>query len=109
MKFLFKTKKGAAEKIAVIHQAAFRILVFNRVETLDVEIGKQLPVNVTVFVPWYTDVNTDVLELTVISEESGETYGRICVLIFLQPQSHLIYLLSKGLLSSRIALGICRV
>ena len=44
-------------------------------ETLDVEIGKQLPVNVTIFVPWYTDVNTDVLELTVISEESGETFS----------------------------------
>ncbi|MCK4996653.1 MAG: hypothetical protein KAR55_07155, partial [Thermoplasmatales archaeon] len=44
-------------------------------KTLDVEIGKKLVVHVTVFVPWYTDINTDALELIVISKESGETFS----------------------------------
>lgn len=45
-------------------------------EIMDVDIGEEFIVNVTVSVPWYTDIPSDVLKFTVISKESDGEFSR---------------------------------
>ncbi len=62
-------------KIEASSEHNWSVEVVDHHEIQGVKIGEQLSVNVTVFVPWYTDINTDILELTVYSIESGETFS----------------------------------
>jgi len=44
-------------------------------EIMDVDIGEEFLVDVTVSVPWYTDIPSDVLKFTVISKESDGEFS----------------------------------
>jgi uncharacterized membrane protein len=47
---------------------------YKKEDVTDIKIGEEFKVDVTVSVPWYTDISSDKLTFTVISKESNKEY-----------------------------------